>query len=373
MTILEKHNAAKIFLDDYFHAIAKFKSSFNPLYGYFTNKVPVELLHSLQLTPIRILTAKNVNLKPGASERYIQTFACSWLRHILDLGLVESYEDLAGIIFSTGTCDSLQNFSDIWRKVFPAQLTYNLTFPIINTQAAETYLYHEYLKLIDYIQSVQENSPENLSLKESIIQFNKRRELVIRAFELASRRKLLYKSVADLTYLSDIIPVEIFNQFASDYINSENMVELPSDIDKLPRILISGGMWDNRELFEDSVWDCVVYDDLSFGSRNHNYVLPVNNSLSTYASSQLKRIPEPTAFDDSRRYDHLETLVSDHKIDGVVLLTMKFCDPDTFELVPIRERLKSLDIPFLNLESTSDLSNREQIKTRLTAFMEILA
>ncbi len=52
---------------------------------------------------------------------------------------------------------------------------------------------------------------------------------------------------------------------------------------------------------------------------------------------------------------------------------MKFCDPDTFELVPIREQLKSMDVPYLNLELTSDLSNLEQMKTRLTAFTEILA
>ena len=368
----ENYNEIISYENDYFQTITKYRSTTNPIYGYFTNKIPIELLHALEVTPLRIITAKNKNLKPGASERYVQSFACSWLRHILDLALVDSYKDLEGIIFSTGTCDSLQNFSDIWRKIFTTQKAYNLTFPIIHNEASEKYLLNEFLNLINYIQGFQRTTTNSLPLKESIIQYNKRRNLVTHAYELVSKRKMLYKTVAKLTYLSDVSPVEIFNQFAKEYIDSE--IERNSSLidENLPRILISGGMWDNKELFEDSVWESVVYDDLSFGSRNHYYRLPEEDSLETYTEAQLKRVPEPTAFDESKRYDYIEALISNHKIDGVVLLTMKFCDPDTFELVPIREKLKSLDIPVLNLESTSDLSNREQIKTRLTAFMEIL-
>jgi len=361
------------FENNYFQAITQNKTATNQMYGYFTNKIPIELLHALEVIPIRIITAQNKDLKPGASERYVQSFACSWLRHILDLGLVESYKDLEGIIFSAGTCDSLQNFSDIWRKVFPTQKVYNLTFPIIYNESAEKYLLNEFLNLIKYIQGFLANPPEPIPLKESIIQYNMRREVVNRAYELVSQRKMLYKSVAHLTYLSDVVPVEVFNQFANEYITSEIEKNLDLSTENYPRILISGGMWDNKELFRDTAWESVVYDDLSFGSRNHNYILPEEDSLESYTKAQLKRVPEPTAFDDSKRYDYIESLISDHKIEGVVLLTMQFCDPDTFELVPIRKKLKSLDIPFLNLETTSDLSNREQIKTRLTAFMEILS
>ncbi|MCK4849597.1 MAG: 2-hydroxyacyl-CoA dehydratase, partial [Candidatus Heimdallarchaeota archaeon] len=61
------------------------------------------------------------------------------------------------------------------------------------------------------------------------------------------------------------------------------------------------------------------------------------------------------------------------KVDGVVFLTMKFCEPDTFELVPIREHLKELEIPHLSIESTSELSNLNQLQTRLAAFTELLS
>ncbi len=74
-----------------------------------------------------------------------------------------------------------------------------------------------------------------------------------------------------------------------------------------------------------------------------------------------------------QRLDGLEELIKHHQVDGVVLLTMKFCDPDAFELVPIRDRLKALNIPILSLETTSELSNLNQLRTRLAAFNELLS
>jgi benzoyl-CoA reductase/2-hydroxyglutaryl-CoA dehydratase subunit BcrC/BadD/HgdB len=95
--------------------------------------------------------------------------------------------------------------------------------------------------------------------------------------------------------------------------------------------------------------------------------------LSEYTKGQLERIPEPTAYDTNERVIHVESLIKNHKIDGVVFLTMKFCDPDSFELIPIREHLKTLGIPSLSVESTSELSNLNQLRTRFAAFTELLS
>jgi benzoyl-CoA reductase/2-hydroxyglutaryl-CoA dehydratase subunit BcrC/BadD/HgdB len=131
-------------------------------------------------------------------------------------------------------------------------------------------------------------------------------------------------------------------------------------------------MWDNKNLFDIPEWNGLVADDLSFGFRNYNYMLTESDSLETYVKTQLDRLPEPTAFDKNRRVESIGKQIKDHKIDGVVLLTMKFCDPDAFELVPIRSHLESMEIPYLNLETSPDLSNIGQLQTRLAAFSELL-
>ncbi|MHA2334361.1 MAG: 2-hydroxyacyl-CoA dehydratase, partial [Candidatus Hodarchaeales archaeon] len=129
---------------------------------------------------------------------------------------------------------------------------------------------------------------------------------------------------------------------------------------------------DNYKLWELSEFDHLVVDDLSFGTRNINFKVP-KGSIDRYTHSYLDRIPDPTAYDMDKRLNFLKSLIKDHEIDGVILLSMKWCDPDTFEFVPIQNSLKEQELPYLRLETTPDLSNQQQLQTRLAAFIEMLS
>ncbi len=359
------------YINNYYEAISELKNQVSPLIGYFTNKTPLELLHALNLHPIRIYAFKHPKSQQGAYERYVQTFACSWLRDIIDNGLVNGYNELNGVIFSTGTCDSLQNVSDIWQKVFLHQLTYNLTFPIQSNEASYKYLENEFLQFCEYSKK-NISSPINVELKESIQKFNRKREILRKIAELVSSGRMLYSTFARIMYYGDLLPVDEFIRIFKELTIPEYYEELLPKQERHPRLLVSGGMWDNLHLFDIPEWEGLVADDLSFGNRNFNYNLPESNSMHAYAKSQLGRVPEPTAYDDNQRLENLAKQIKDHNVEGVILLTMKFCDPDAFELIPIRKFLDSMDVPYLNLETSPDLSNLGQLQTRLAAFSELL-
>ncbi len=360
-------------LENYTETISKIKQNYSPVIGYFTNKFPVELSHALHLTPVRMMALPHPEIQQGISERYIQTFGCSWLRRIIDNGIAGGYP-LDEVVFSTGTCDSLQNVSDIWRKVFSPQMTHNITFPLHHTPTASTYLLNEFRSFIEYIQDRFPDTPSEISLSQSIKEYNQKRLFLQKIQEMVSRRKIQYNVLAKMLYIGDLLPINEFNNFM-DYFFLESMEQITDspELENIPRIAVVGGMWDNWHLFDIPECDGIVVDDFSFGNRNFNYTLPISDSLSEYTQKQLERIPEPTAFDTNQRLNNVESLIKDHKVDGVVFLTMKFCDPDTFELVPIRERLKTLEIPHLSIESTSELSNLNQLRTRLAAFTELLS
>ncbi len=359
------------YLDNYYEALRELKAYESPLIGYFTNKTPVELLDAMNLQPVRIFAFRSSKSQQGAYERYIQTFACSWLRDILDNGLVDGYSDLNCVLFSTGTCDSLQNVSDIWQKVFPSQLTCNLTFPIRNDSAASKYLENGFKQLISFFQA-QFDCPTSMDLKTSIQKFNQKRDLLNKYALLVSTGQLRYSSFAKILYFGDILHVDDFLQIFIPVFESLNTGNQSSSEEKLPRLLVSGGMWDNLNLFGIPEFNGLVADDLSFGYRNFCYTLPESDSLETYSKAQISRLPEPTVYDEGQRLKSLSKQISTHNVDGVVLLTMKFCDPDAFELVPIRKYLDSIDVPYLNLETSPDLSNIGQLQTRLAAFTELL-
>jgi len=358
------------FLENYTRTLEDMKKLNKPSIGYFTNRIPVEILHALNLLPIRILSLGQS--AQGSSERYIQIFACSWLRQIMDIGLTKGYESLDGLLFSAGTCDSLQNFSDIWKKVFPDQWVYNLTFPVLtDSDLARDYLQNEFETLIEHlsIQFLQQH-PE-IRLSRSIKLYNIKRANLLKLADLVSTRKLKYSTLAKLLLIGDILPVEIINE-NFDWRIKKTLENPAESLPDSPRIMLVGGMFDNYTIFDLPESAHVVADDLSFGTRNFNFQIPENSFLERYTQAYLNRIPDPTAFDMEKRINGIEQSIKGHKIDGIVLLGQKWCDPDAFEFVPIQNRLKSLDVPFLNIETTPELSNKQQIQTRLSAFIEML-
>ncbi|MFW9779608.1 MAG: 2-hydroxyacyl-CoA dehydratase subunit D [Candidatus Heimdallarchaeota archaeon] len=362
-------------LEKYPDALIELRKDDHPLLGYFTNRVPVEILHTLGIIPIRMLT--HGSKSQGASDRFIQTFGCEYLRTIMDIGLAEGFEVLDGIIFSTGTCDSLQNVSDIWRKVFPNQWAINLTFPVnVTGNLPLKFLTAEFQRFIETIGQhfkldyalTSQGDPD---LTSSLKIYNKKREILRELATLVSNRKLAYQVFAKYSLMGDIIPVELFISFLQEKLDDESYtapVQMGS-----PRLLVAGGMgFDNYRLWQLPEFDHLVADDFSFGTRNFYFQIPPSASFETYVKSYLDRVPDPTAYDLDRRESHLTDLIQKHKIDGVVLLGTKWCDPDAFEFVPLMNILKENGVPYVNIETSSDLENLQQIKTRMRAFIEML-
>ena len=348
-------NNPEYFLENYTKTLEDLKKINKPLIGYFTNRIPVEILHSLNLLPIRVLSFGQS--KQGGSERYIQIFACSWLRQIMDIGLTHGYESLDGLLFSAGTCDSLQNFSDIWKKVFPDQWVYNLTFPVLtDSDLARDYLQNEFETLIEILSTQFLHDQPEIRLSHSIKLYNIKRANLLKLADLVSNRKMKYSTLAKLLLISDLLPVEIINETFEKKVK-ETQDSATDILPDSPRIMLVGGMFDNYTLFNLPESDHIVADDLSFGTRNFNFQIPENSFLERYTQSYLDRTPDPTAFDMEKRIIGIEQSIKGHKIDGIILLGQKWCDPDAFEFVPIQNRLKSLDIPFLNIETTPELSN----------------
>ncbi|MFX0050518.1 MAG: 2-hydroxyacyl-CoA dehydratase, partial [Candidatus Hermodarchaeota archaeon] len=228
------------------------------------------------------------------------------------------------------------------------------------------------------IQAVSKQFPENESgfnLSHSISLYNAKRTYFQKLAMLVSDRKLAYKELAKILYLGDLLPVESINSYLEAKINDIEKGNLSqSPLPESPRLIVTGGMFDNFHLWELPEFDYLVADDLSFGRRNFNFMIPLGSFVEGYTQAYLERTPDATAFDMEKRLGNLKKLIHDYKVDGVILLGIKFCDPDAFEFVPIQNVLKNeLNIPYLKLETTSELSNLQQLKTRLSAFIEMLS
>jgi benzoyl-CoA reductase/2-hydroxyglutaryl-CoA dehydratase subunit BcrC/BadD/HgdB len=72
------------------------------------------------------------------------------------------------------------------------------------------------------------------------------------------------------------------------------------------------------------------------------------------------------------RADHLEDLFDAAGAVGVVIHTVKFCEPELFDQPVLRARFESRGIPTLVIESELESELSAQTETRLEAFVEML-
>jgi benzoyl-CoA reductase/2-hydroxyglutaryl-CoA dehydratase subunit BcrC/BadD/HgdB len=62
-----------------------------------------------------------------------------------------------------------------------------------------------------------------------------------------------------------------------------------------------------------------------------------------------------------------------YQADAIVLIQMKFCDPEEFDYPILKKELGEANTPLLYLEIEQQMDSPEQIRTRIQSFAEMLA
>ena len=75
---------------------------------------------------------------------------------------------------------------------------------------------------------------------------------------------------------------------------------------------------------------------------------------------------------NDKRFKHLEKLLKEYQIDGVVEVDLQFCTPYLVEEHSVREKMMELGVPYLSLETDYSQSDAGQPTPRLEAFLERL-
>ena len=75
----------------------------------------------------------------------------------------------------------------------------------------------------------------------------------------------------------------------------------------------------------------------------------------------------------SERVDRMQQLVSEFGVSGVIYSAIKFCDNALFEIPQIKTRFNETGVPLLTLENDYSWSDMERVRTRIEAFIEMIA
>ncbi len=384
------------------------------LIGYLCSYVPEEIIYAAGGIPIRILTNEE---PPALADTYMQAYYCTFARSILHQGLAGDLSYLDGLV-TAYTCVTMRLAFDNLQRSAGFPYTRFIYLPgIIDTPDAKTFYYKELKRFVNEMGDLFEKQITDDDLREAIQIYDENRSLIMKIFQdrKDDHPNISGKEAYLLTLSSMLTDKQDHNKMLKELIK-----ELPNrePLKKgVSRVMLIGSPTDNMkllDLIEDDIGAWVVTDDTCTGTRYvwgetpsthldqdplrdivERYMIsrppcPTKNSPNRWvecttcpfrgvscfelAPSPRGKLPKTLPFPKPERvcrFRHALQLGINHKVEGVIAVLQKFCDPHGFDYHHVVQAFQDVGIPSLFLE-IENIFAMGQTKTRVQAFIEML-
>ncbi len=309
----------------------------------------------------------------GADAGKLQGYLCPTVRGAQGVLARKDHGAQAAII--PHTCDSMQGLAAI-AKSTPGWEIPVVTFrhPRGTDRPASRLFLREELKA--FIASLEDVFDRKLDLQK-----------LTAAIELHRKLEALLSAVLRGRPWLDISDEDLYATLRQlEYKHPEDFCEtlqpLASKVDRTKRrdgigLVISGMVPEPEGFFEtlDDAGGYVAADDYAaLGRRLPAYDGPIEDDpIGSVVERLLLMPPCPTRSSKvTRRIAHLLKLATDSGARGVILHTVKFCEPELFDVATLRRGLEKEGLKVLHVETEFEPQVTGQIATRLEAFLEML-
>lgn len=340
--------------------------------GYFCTYVPEEIVHAAGLLSVRILGSGDY---PEEADSCVGSTWCAFSRDCLAQGLRGQYDYLDGVVYAN-SCHHMMQAFDAWVRHVPTRFSYFLDLPWdVAAPAAHEYSKREIRDFRTALEGHVGHPITDAEIERSIAIFDENRHLLRELYDLRRSPK---PSISG----SEVLHVMLANQYMDKEEHSTLLRQLLDELKgrqiDVPdlRFMVVGSEIDDIRLMEkiESLGALVVTDEQCIGSRYFWNETPAGDDvLMRIGDRYLARPPCPLK--DWRqprlRVDHLLALAKDYKVDGVIFLIQKFCDPHGWDTPYIQKVLEQNKIPNIALEITIP-NPMGPLQTRLEAFIEML-
>ena len=349
--------------------------------GYFCCFVPDEIITAFDMLPYRIQGSQTEPI--DQADAHIETMACPFARSCFNLALKGEYDFLDGFVVPH-SCDTLEQMYTIWQHEKPSAFNHFVNVPHMLGPSSEAFFKTELQAFIAALEAWSGKKLETEKLRDAVRLYNKKRT-VLR--ELYSLRK------SDPPLVSGVEVTEAL--VAGMGMPAAEHIELVKDLiaqaknrapakEKLPRIFLWGNELDDPAfigLVEES-GAVVVMDDLCTGTRFFWDDVPetddpLDGIVTRYLHTHCPRTHRPQAGnreeDLEDRFGYIRRFVKEWKADGVIFYIVRYCDTCELEGPDLREYLQAMKLPVLMIEDDYSTSTIGQLRTRIQAFLEMIA
>lgn len=330
---------------------------------------PRALLRAFNILPIEVWGPPRID--PMLGTAHLQPYVCSIVRNALAF-LLNGGLDAVDCIVVPHTCDSLQGFASILIDfVKPKQPVLPIYLPRGKRDSDLQFLAAEFRALNDKLSALTHRHPTNDDLMHAIEREEQADDLLA---QLHRHRQKVALSQIDLYRLlrsREYLPAESFLSLREALFAPEQSPHYAG----IP-IILSGIVPEPPAIFNalDEMNAIVVADDFAACGRRLYPHGASDDPFVRMAERILNAPPDSTRGSRiDERLQHLISLAQTSGARGIVFYDVKFCEPELFYLPALRQGLQRAGIPSTVIEFDLNDGLSQQTRTRLEAFVEMIA
>jgi len=369
-------------MDEIGDGIKRSKEMGRRVIGCFPLYPPLELLHSMGLTPLVLWGLRRHLPKIERSLNHLQSYACSVVQYLTELVLSREGRLLDGI-FMYNACDSLRNLPEILACGLSQEGTklpfLHIHIPMVPSSQTNSraYLQNEIHLLIGELEKTFQGSFSMAKFRESVELYRQMRELSKELESLVREGKISFARFSLILEEASFCPPEKQLQILTQAQQEFESIPSPPNSEKLKKTVLSGILPPPLEIIRaiEAAKFKIVANDIASLSRSYGYTpAQFDDAGSYYYDFYLNHPPCPTLLHSTdKRMDHLLRLVTDHGAGNVIFIGEKFCEYEFFEFPYLMRYLKDRDINSLLLEiSLLEAKNIAGQRSRIEAFAEMV-
>jgi benzoyl-CoA reductase/2-hydroxyglutaryl-CoA dehydratase subunit BcrC/BadD/HgdB len=352
--------------------------------GSYCVFVPEELVRAAGATLVGLCSGADFAV--DEVETVLPRNTCALIRSSFGfkLGRVCPYLESADMIVGENTCDGKKKSYETLNQLVPN--LYVMDLPQVKSVQGRELLKAEYVRFPAAMEELTGRAITADSLKQAVALVNDKRRAMHRLYKLRTA------DPAPISGLDALLINQVY--FYDDPVRFTASVhkicdELEERIKTgtgvfpkgAPRLLVSGcpmavPNWKLPWLIE-SAGAVIVGEESCVGERGtRNLVDDSGNSVDELIEALVDRYfqvdcavftPNPD------RPAHIREMAKDYRAQGVIHYCLNFCQPYQMETIPVAKSLQENGLPTLSLETDYSAGDAEQLKTRIQAFLEMLA
>jgi len=360
--------------------LLELKKKGHKIVGTFCVYVPEEIVMAARGVWVGVCGGAQFSI-PDA-ERILPRNLCPLIKSAF--GFMEAktspYYQVADFFVGESTCDGKKKVWEIFENYVSF---YTMEIPNSKSYMGKRLWLDEIMKFKKKMERESGVSITPEELEEKIQLINRKRRTLARFFDLrkadpppvSGKDALL---VSQIAYYDD--PERFTTKVNVLCDELEEKVQKGMGVVKkgTPRIMISGTpfalpFWKLHHIVESSK-AVVVCEESCVGTRYFTNKVDegcptLEDKLKAIADRYLK-INCSCFTPNEERIEEIARYVRDFKVDGVILFTLQFCLTYSIECINVREALKKLNVPVLEIETDYGEQDVGQLQTRIEAFIE---